>query len=190
LSSIPINPDTHPQVASNGEISLNGSIVGQVSPNSDGTFGYTLVNGTAGTIGNSGGLLNDIRLPDFIAANISIAIPNPITGTVIGWSGTASIDRYGDWYYSPLGIGAGKSATIVSGSLTVNWMDQLTTPSQSLLNNMLSTNGFNASAGYIGGVSESYTPGAGYSTGVGLFSPQAGASYNYSFHGGNVGWQW
>jgi hypothetical protein len=51
LSSIPVNPDTYPQVASNGEISLNGSIIGQVSPNSDGTFGYSLVNGTAGTNG-------------------------------------------------------------------------------------------------------------------------------------------
>src|SRR5437762_1772034 len=54
------------------------------------------------------------RWPDYIAANINIAIPTPWTATAFGWSGTASIDRYGNWYWSPLGLGFGKSATFVS----------------------------------------------------------------------------
>jgi hypothetical protein len=49
---------------------------------------------------------------------INVAIPNPITGTVFGWSGTASLDRHGSWYESVLGAGLGKSANIIIGSIT------------------------------------------------------------------------
>ena len=130
------------------------------------------------------------RLPDYFSANVNIAIPTPWTGTLVGWSGTASVDRYGDWFWSPFGIGVGKSATAVSGSVTANWLDQCGTPSQAELGNFLSSSGFNASGGYWGGVGQSYTPGAGMATGGGFVTPQAGASYNYSFYGGNIGSHW
>lgn len=135
-------------------------------------------------------ILSWLRGPDYFGANINIAIPNPYTGTLIGWSGTGSIDRYGNVYWSPIGAGVGKSATIVSGSLTANWMNQLNTPTESTMNNMLTTNGFNGTAGFIGGISQSYTPGTGTSTGIGFVSPQAGASYNYSWKVGKLfgGW--
>ena len=135
-------------------------------------------------------VVNAIRLPDYISVNINIAIPTPWTGTLFGWSGTASLNRYGDWFWSPFGGGVGKSATLVSGSVTANWLNQLSTPSQSQLSNFLSGNGFNVTAGFWGGVSESYTPGSGYATGIGFVSPQAGGSYNYSFYGGNTGSGW
>jgi len=131
------------------------------------------------------------RMPDFASANINIAIPNPVTGTIVGWSGTASIDRYGNWYWSPLGGGIGKSATFVSGSATANWMNQPCKPSEKQLSNFLSDNGFNVTGGYWAGVSESWSPGNGSATGVGFVTPQAGGSYNYSFQGsGNTGLSW
>jgi hypothetical protein len=122
-----------------------------------------------------------LRWPDYFSANINLAITNPWTGTLVGWSGTASLDRNGNWYWSPLGAGVGKSATIISASLTANWMNQACLPSQEQLNNFLSGHGFNAAAGYWGGFSETWSPGNGSATGFGFVTPQAGASYNYSF---------
>jgi len=55
---------------------------------------------------------------------------------------------------------------------------------------MLTTHGFNVTTGFIGGVSESYTPGTGWATGIGVASPQAGGSYTYGFKLGNVGAGW
>lgn len=127
------------------------------------------------------------RWPDFIQGNVNIAIPNPWTGTLVGWSGTASIDRYGNWYWSPLGGGVGKSMTVVSGSLTANWLDRGCTPTPDQLDNFLTSHGFNGTAGFWGGLSQSYTPGAGWASGLGFVSPQAGASYNYSFRAGKLG---
>lgn len=128
----------------------------------------------------------ELRTPDFLFTNVNIAIPTPWTGTLFGWSGTASIDAYGNWYWSPAGGGIGKSATFVSGSVTANWMNQAARPSEAQLDNMLSGLGTNATAGYVAGASESYTPGTGTASGVGVMSPQAGASANYSFHGGSI----
>jgi hypothetical protein len=130
------------------------------------------------------------RLPDYVSGNINIAIENPWTGSLVGWSGTFSLDRYGDWFWSPFGIGVGKSATVVSGSATVNWLDQCGTPSRQQLKSFLSQNGFNFAAGYWGGISQSYTPGSGFATGFGIVTPQIGVSYNYSLNGGNFGLGW
>ena len=62
-----------------------------------GTNTYAYVGGNPANFVDPHGLW---RLPDYINANINIAIPTPWTGTVIGWSGTASLDRYGDWFWS------------------------------------------------------------------------------------------
>jgi RHS repeat-associated protein len=134
---------------------------------------------------------NIFRLPDYFAVNLNIAIPNPWTATVVGWSGTASVDRYGNWYWSPLGIGAGKSATIVSGSLTANWITQFNKPTESQLQNFLSGHGVNVTGGIWGGLSGSWSPSTGDKAfGIGVVSPQIGGSYNYSFYGGNTGITW
>ena len=130
------------------------------------------------------------RFPDYASVNVNIALPNPWTATLVGWSGSISVDRYGDWYWSPIGAGVGKSATIFSASATINWLDQCIKPTQRKLDDFLSANGFNATIGFFGGVSQSYTPGTGMATGVGVVTPQAGASYNYSFKGGNLGFSW
>jgi RHS repeat-associated protein len=49
----------------------------------------------------------DIRFPDYFALNISIAIPNPWTGTVVGINLSASLDRNGHYHISPFGVSAG-----------------------------------------------------------------------------------
>ncbi len=147
-----------------------------------------------GYVGNSP--INEIdplglwRWPDYISGNINIAIPNPWTLTLVGWSGTASIDRYGHTYWSPLGLGVGRSATMVSGSLTGNWLDKCHKPTQKELDDFLTQHGFSGSAGFWGGANQNYTPGSGWSTGVGFVSPQIGASYNYSFRGPTTGVSW
>ena len=74
----------------------------------------------------------------------------------------------------------GKSATLVSASLTANWLMQSNKPTQQLLNNFLTENGFNAGGGYYDGGSVSYTPSSGGAWGVGAYTPQIGASYNYT----------
>jgi RHS repeat-associated protein len=91
------------------------------------------------------------RWPDYVGVNVNVAIPNPWTGTLVGWSGTASLDRYGDWFWSPAGVEVGASATAVAGGLTVNWLNQACKPSREHLANFLSSNGFNASVGVGGG---------------------------------------
>lgn len=140
---------------------------------------------------NGGNGPRGLRGPDFVLANINVAIPNPWTGTVVGWSGSASIDRYGNWYWSLLGVGAGKSLSLVSGSLTADWMNQRCKPSPGRLHDMLTTHGISFTGGFWGGVNESYTPGTGWATGVGFVSPQIGGSYNYSFQGpGSTGFNW
>ncbi len=116
----------------------------------------------------------DIRSPDFVALNINV-------GPLVAWSGTLSRDRYGDWFWSPLGASVGKSPTMVSGSLTMNWLNQSSTPSPSQLDQFLSGHGTNFTGGAGLGFSESYTPGSGTATGVGFVTPQLGGGYNYSF---------
>jgi RHS repeat-associated protein len=121
--------------------------------------------------------------PDYVTLNINIAIPNPWTATLVGWSGTATIDRYDNFYWSPAGAGIGKSATFVSISLQNGWLTQTTKPSSKQLNSFLTGHSVNVGAGFIVGGSGSWSPGNGSAVQIGLFSPQVGGSYNYSFGG-------
>lgn len=123
------------------------------------------------------------RLPDYVSVNINVAIPTPWTGTAIGWSGVVALDRHGQVFWSPIGASVGKSVTGIAGSLTGGWLNQCTKPNAGQLENFLTQHGFSAGGGYIGGGGIAYTPGAGTATQVGLYSPQIGASYNYS-------WKW
>ena len=137
---------------------------------------------------------NDTRMPDYLSLNLSIALPNSLTGTLIGLNGTVSLDRYGSFHISPLGISIAKSASYFSGSLTGNWLMQSSTPSQEQLSNFLTEHAFNLGGGFIIGGGVSYTPGSGGAYGVGLYSPQFGASYNYtptsSFYNPTSNFKW
>ena len=67
------------------------------------------------------------RLPDYWSGNLNIGIPG--TGGLLSWSITASLDRYGNWYWSILGIGFGKAFWEgASYSVTANWLNQRSQP--------------------------------------------------------------
>jgi hypothetical protein len=59
------------------------------------------------------------------------------------------------------------------------------------LKSLLTNSAFSFTAGYTGGVSYSYAPGAGTAFGVGIMSPQVGVSANFfSERWGNMGVGW
>ena len=122
-----------------------------------------------------------LRLPDYISANVNVAIPTPWTGTLLGWSGVVALDRHGGIYWSPVGASAGKALTGVAGNLTGSWLNQCAKPTEGQLENFLTAHGFSVGGGFIGGGGVAYTPGAGTATQLGLYSPQVGGSYNYSW---------
>jgi hypothetical protein len=123
------------------------------------------------------------RAPDFYSFNFTVAIPNPITSTLIGWSANISVDRHGQVYLSPFGGSVGKSAFMVSVSLTANLMLQSTKPAANETYNYLSGHGISIGGGYYGGVNWAMSPansGNINALGIGLYTPQVGASYNYT----------
>ena len=123
------------------------------------------------------------RLPDFYSFNVTLAIPNPYTTSIIGWSGSISIDRHGQIFASPLGFAIGKSAFWGSASLTANYLIQSNKPTASETYNFLSGHGISIGAGYIGGANWAISPtnsGTNNALGVGFYTPQIGASYNYT----------
>lgn len=140
--------------------------------------------GGGGFVGvSSGGSGGFERLPDFYTLNLSVAIPNPYTLTLIGWNGTISIDRHLQIFGSPFGLTVGKSTTLFAGSITANTLQQPTTPSAVEMANFLSGHGVSISAGFIYGHNFSYSPtnnGTKSAFGIGFFTPQIGASYNYT----------
>ena len=130
-----------------------------------------------------------VRAPDFVSANVNVAIPNPWTLTFVGVTFTVNLDRDGNLYFG-LGPTAGKSATGVSGSLTADWLDQLHKPSATHLHGFLTHSSFSGTAGFWGGVQQGWTPGSGFATGVGFVSPQAGVSYTYSWQIHHFNFHW
>lgn len=131
----------------------------------------------------SGGKDNTgVRAPDFYLLNVIVAIPNPITATVVGWSGSLSIDRHGQTFISPYGVGVGKSALFASASLTANWMLQSNKPKANETYNFLSGHGISIGGGYYGGVNWAISPtkdDTRNALSIGLYTPQLGVSCTY-----------
>lgn len=122
-----------------------------------------------------------LRLPDFVSININAGIP------WIGITGAWAIDRYGKMYWGA-GPNVGKSATIVSGSAAIGWLNQSCKPTDNDLSNFLSGHAFNVGGGYWAGGGLTYSPSTrGTATNVGVYSPQVGAGYTYSWEKGNAG---
>ena len=96
------------------------------------------------------------------------------------------MDRNANVYFG-LGVNVGKAATLVSGSLTYNELLMRGRPTSQQLNSFLTSNSFNFSAGYWGGVQGGWTPGSGFSLGVGVVTPQIGFGWTYSWKIGTVG---
>jgi hypothetical protein len=120
------------------------------------------------------------RAPDYVSGNLNIAILNPWTATLVGITLATNVDRDGDLYFG-VGPTLGKSATLISGSVTVDWLDQKSKPDSQQIHGFLTRHSFSGTAGFWGGVQQSYTPGSGWATGVGFVTPQAGVSYTYSW---------
>lgn len=79
--------------------------------------------------------------------------------------------------------------TFVSGSAAFGWLNQKAAPTEAQLRSFLTGHGFNASAGFWGGGAINYSPGTGTTaTSLGLFTPQVGGGYTYSWHVGDL-WQ-
>jgi len=81
---------------------------------------------------------------------------------------------------SSIGISFGKTFTAVSGNLSANWLVQPNMPSQSDLDDFLTGDGINVGGVYIVGGSYSRSTSGKTALGVGLYTPQVGASYNYT----------
>ena len=107
-----------------------------------------------------------------------------------GWFGgtvTASMDRFGN-VFAGFGGNVGKSATAVSGNLSVGWhlstINDVFTPTTG--RNFLGGYAVNASGGFMSGNGVTYSPGGGVGTEVGFYWPQIGAAATRSWRMGNI----
>jgi RHS repeat-associated protein len=126
------------------------------------------------------------RLPDFFSINASVAIPTLWTGTLIGLTGSATVDENGNFYLG-LGPSVGKTLTFVSGSAAFGWLNQKANPTEDDLRSFLTGHGLDAGGGFWGGGAITYSPSTGSSaTNLGIFTPQAGGGYTYSWHVGDL----
>lgn len=130
-------------------------------------------------------------LPDFLSTNVSITVPTSYTGKKLSWSISASADRYGNWYWSILGPGVGRTPRDVSVSVTANWLVQKDIPTENQLCNFLTGHSITVAGGNWVGGNGIYSPGNGVALGIGVVSPQLGRNYSYSYKGsGNTGITW
>ncbi len=126
------------------------------------------------------------RWPDFFSININVAILNPWTGTLVGGTGAVTADENGDVYVG-VGPSVGKTLTFVSGSVAIGWLNQKAAPTEEQLRSFFTGHGFNASAGFWGGGAINYSPETETTaTSLGLFTPQVGGGYTYSWHIGDL----
>jgi hypothetical protein len=112
-------------------------------------------------------------------------IPNPITGTVVGWHASISLDQYGDWFLGG-GLDAGKnilgvSASLVEGRFAGDQLPENDGDERKFLNSYLTGNsfqGFLVPIVYIGGNYSPSTRTASLEDGIGI--PQGGVAWTYT----------
>ena len=125
------------------------------------------------------------RLPDFINLNLGTMVYPPPFGV----QANLTLDRYGNVYFGP-GVTAELSPPGPGGSLTFNWLEQAGTPCEWQLNNFLTEHAFTLGGGFYVGNQNTWSPGNGNAWGVGLFTPQVGVGYTYSWLIGKTGLSW
>jgi len=128
------------------------------------------------------------RTPDFAKLNLSIPIPNPITGPFLGVGVSFTADRYGRDYFSLSGVGGfpnAASASLMGGWQTDNW----NLPSAKQLENMLSGWGGGWSGGNVVGVGQSGNA-SGSAAELGVTTPGLTGYYGYTWKLGKYtpGW--
>ncbi len=125
------------------------------------------------------------RLPDYYSITATLpALFIPGIGPFVGGGATISIDRNGTVYAGPV-VGVG-GPIAGGGSLTVGYLNQSGTPTPEQLSNFLTQSSFHAGGGYYVGAVESWTPGSGFSTSVGVFTLGGGLQYSYSWQLNNL----
>ena len=117
--------------------------------------------------------IGDNRMPDFWSLTLN-------GGSVVGVTVVITWDNRGN-LYKGVGLNAGKSATFLSGSFTANWIMQLGDPTEEQLEGYCAGWGINAGGGFGLGGGFTKVPGQDNSVfGIGVYSPQVGASAVYS----------
>ncbi|MGH9582175.1 MAG: RHS repeat-associated core domain-containing protein, partial [Bryobacteraceae bacterium] len=116
------------------------------------------------------------RPPDFISINVNMGLPFLLD--LAGPTVQINIAENGHVYIGA-GVNVGKGWTLISGSVTANWMSQ---PQKS--QDFLTQNSFSVNGGYWAGVQGSWTPGSGSAKGAGFVSPQVGGAWTYSWDAG------
>jgi RHS repeat-associated protein len=164
-----VNPETVHHLYSNGTVT-------DLKTGDSFTNGESVTTAAGHTITSYSTSSSELNLPagsDYVNVNISV-------GEGISWNISASLDKYGNVYFSPFGIGIGKTPFLVSVSVIGNNLQSTGNVSEPQLNNFLSGHGVNGSIGCGPGVTGTWSPGNGTSVGAGIMTPQVGGSYNYT----------
>lgn len=122
-------------------------------------------------------------LPDYVSITVNVAPTLPVVGTLFGWSGNVTVDRYGQIYARGLGATAGKALMRGSGSVTAGYVLQPTVPDKAALSSFLSGYAFSLGGGYWAGAQATWSPfasGTQQAVEIGAFTPQFGVSGGYS----------
>ncbi|HKF67766.1 MAG TPA: RHS repeat-associated core domain-containing protein [Vicinamibacterales bacterium] len=115
---------------------------------------------------------------DYAAWTLNIGIPH--TFDLLGGSFLVALDRYGRPYVGS-GPTVGRAFTFISGSGVNGTLEGGTVPSSERLRNFLSGPTFSYGGGIGLGGNTVISPGNGRAKEVGVFSPQYGGSYIYSY---------
>jgi len=113
-------------------------------------------------------------------------IPNPYTGTVVGWHTTIVLDQYGQWYVGG-GLDAGKNilgwdASLVEGRFSHDQLPSDNAERSKFLENFITGNSFQGFLVPIIYFGANYSPSvnnAAWDLGIG--SPQGGIAWTYTF---------
>lgn len=114
------------------------------------------------------------RVPDFWQFTLN-------AGSVVGWTGSITVDRYGRLYESPIGVNLGKSIDFVSYSVTPGWLPDFNGPAPPYaLEEFLTGWGCSLGGGFGGGGFFQWSSG-GQAVSLGAVSPQVGISCGWSY---------
>ena len=114
------------------------------------------------------------------------AIPNPLTGTIVGWHIAFTLDQYGDWFFG-IGIDAGKnvlgvSASLVEGRFANDQLPSNDIAEQRFLRSYLTGNSFQGFLVPIFYIGANYSPSVGeFSAEDGVGIPQGGVAWTHSW---------
>jgi hypothetical protein len=126
-------------------------------------------------------------MPDYVSLGGGIPFPAP-AGPFFGVAFSLTLDRYGNIYFSAGPGGGFPSAG--GGSLTGGWLNQWCKPEEGKLNKFLTGWALSGGAILYGGGGETWSPGNGTATYLGVGSRGVGGSVTGGWRLGNSGLSW